>query len=230
MAWTFRTIPAPMGNVPCCYQLSIRAPGQLFSEFSTYTFPLSPSQLRMERSSLSSFSDTQGPASSQGVTRVMDTYGLAPPIYTLEGTTGFDRHLSDGYVLTGLESMQLLAQFLAQYATLNRQQQGTGNPLYSLEFYDYYLDQFWVVEPVGPQIFRQGNDRPSLVYYRFRWVAVRPAGVPTVGLADALAGTLGTSTAQAAINAASTLGGFLTAYGPAGIASSASSAMSSLLS
>ena len=217
MAWTFRTVPAPMGNIPCCYQLSIRAPNQLFSETSTFTFPISPGQLRMERSSLSSFSDTQGPASSQGVTRVVDTYGLAPPVYTIEGTTGFDRHLADGYVLTGLESMQLLAQFLSQYATLNKQQQTAGNPrMYSLEFYDYFMDQFWVIEPVGPQIFRMGNDRPTLVYYRFRWAAVRPAGVPVLGLADALAGTLGTSTAQAAINAASTLGAFLVSYGPAG--------------
>jgi hypothetical protein len=172
----------------------------------------------MERSSLSSFSDTQGPASSQGVTRVVDTYGLAPPIYTIEGTTGLDRHLSDGYVLTGLQSMQLLAKFLEQYATLNKQQQIVGNPnTYSLEFYDYYMDQFWVVEPVGPQVFRMGNDRPSLVYYRFRWAAVRPAGVPVLGLIDALAGTLGASTAQAAINAASTMTAFLTAYAPAGV-------------
>ena len=180
----------------------------------------------MERSSLSSFSDTRGPASSQGVTRVVDTYGLAPPVYTIEGTTGFDRHLSDGYVLTGLESMQLLAQFLAQYATLNRRQQQAGNSnTYALEFYDYVTDNFWVVEPVGPQVFRQGNDRPTLVYYRFRWAAVRPAGVPLLGLIDALAGTLGTSTAQAAINAASSLGGFLTAYGPAGAVGGALSAL-----
>ena len=47
------------------------------------------------------------------------------------------------------------------------------------------MDQFWVVEPVGPQVFRMGSDRPTLVYYRFRWAAVRPAGVPVLGLADA---------------------------------------------
>ena len=230
MAWTFRTIPAPMGNIPCKYQLSIRAPGQQFSEFSTYTFPISPGQLSMGRSSLSSFFDTQGPSSSQGVTRVVDTYGLAPPVYTIEGTTGYDRHLSDGYVLTGLQSMQLLAQFLAQYATLNKQQQEAGySDTYSLEFYDYFMDQFWVVEPVGPQVFRMGGDRPTLVYYRFRWVAVCPAGVPKAGVIDALAETLLPPIAQAVVNAASTLGGFLVAYGPAGVTADASDYVSNAL-
>lgn len=218
MTQTFRTIPVGLGTQPAVYQLSIRAPGQTFAELSTYTFPLSPSRLRMARSSLSSFVDTQGSASSQGVTRVMDVYGLAPPIYTIEGTTGWDRHMSDGYVLTGLQSMQLLAAFLAQYATLNQQQRASGNPnYYTLEFYDYFGDNFWQVEPIGPQIFNQSNDRPTLIYYRFSWAAVKPAGVPVLGVVDALAGLVSSSAAQAAINAAQTLGAFTTAYAPFGL-------------
>ena len=173
MGQMFRTVPVGLGSVPALYQLSIRAPGQLFTELATYTFPITPSQLRMGRSSVSSFSDTQGPVSSQGVTRVMDTYGLAPPVYVIEGTTGYDRHMSDGFITTGLQSMQLLAKFLAQYATLNQTQRLAGNPrLYTLEFYDYYSNNYWVVEPVnGEQIFRQSNDRPTLIYYRFHWAA-----------------------------------------------------------
>ena len=218
MAQTFRTHPAPLGNVPALYQLSIRAPGQVFAELSTYTFPLTPSQLRTERSSLSSFSDTQGPPSSQGVTRVMDVYGLAPPVFAIEGTTGWDYHLSDGFLLTGLQSMQLLAKFLEQYATLNQIQRASGNPnLYTLEFYDYFSLNFWVVEPVGPQVFRQANDKPNLIYYRFRWAAIKPAGLPVLGYIDALANTLATPAQQAVVNAAMTVGAFVTAYGPAGI-------------
>ena len=217
MGQMFRTIPVGLGIFPALYQLSIRAPSATFSETSTYTFPLTPSQLRMDRSSLSSFFDTQGPPKTQGVTRVIDTYGLAPPVYTIEGTTGYDRHMSDGYLLTGLQSMQLLKQFLAQYATLNQVQRAAGNPnLYTLEFYDYYQNEFWVVEPIGPQIYRQSSDRPTLVYYRFRFAAQRPAGVPLLGELDALANLLITPAAQACINAASTLGAIIAAYSPAG--------------
>lgn len=165
------------------YQLRLCAPVVDSVEISTYTFPLSPSALRVERSSVSSFSDTQGPVLTQGVTRVMDTYGLAPPVFTIEGTTGWDLHSTDGYSLTGLQSMQQLAQFLATYADLNQIQRAAGIPyLYSLEFYDYFTSNFWKVEPVGPQIFQQDAARPQLVYYRFRWAATIPAG----GVADVI--------------------------------------------
>ena len=213
----FRTKPVGLGILPALYQLSIRAPGQLFGELSTFTFPLTPSQLRADRSALSTFSDTPGPASSQGVTRVVDTYGLSPPVFTIEGTTGYDRHQSDGYILTGLQSMLLLQQFLAQYATLNQNQRAAGNPqLYTLEFYDYYGNQFWQVEPVGPQTLRQASDRPTLIFYRFRWAAVKPAGVPILGEIDALANLLATPAQQAVANAALTLGALVAAYSPTG--------------
>ena len=216
----FRTSPVPASQ-PALYQLSIRAPQQNFTELATYTFPLSPSSLRSERSSLSSWSETQGPSTTQGVTRVVDTYGLAPPVFTIEGTTGWDRHLSDGYVLTGLQSMQLLAKFLARYAELNQAQRIAGNPsLYALEFYDYFSLNFWQVEPVGPQVLRQSNDRPLLTYYRFRWAAVRSIGVPILGLADALANTFATPAQQALISAARTLGAVAVSYGPTGLAGS----------
>ena len=219
MGQMFRTEPVGLGSIPAMYQLSIRSPGPTFSEIATYTFPITPSQLRMDFSSLSSFTDTQGPPISRGVTRVMDTYGLAPPVYTLEGTTGYDRHMSDGFVLSGIQSMLLLNQFLAQYATMNQVQRAVGNPqLFTLEFYDYYMNQYWVVEPIGPQVYRQGNDKPTLIYYRFRWAAVCPAGVPLLNAIDALANLLLTPAQQAAINAAITLNTFLFAYSPGGVA------------
>ena len=155
MAQQFRNKPVGLYQ-PALYQLSIRAPGQAFAELATITFPITPSALRVERSSLSSFAETQGPPSSQGVTRIVDTYGLAPPVFTIEGTTGWDRHSTDGYIITGLQSTQLIAQFLQRYAELNQVQRQSGNPqLYALEFYDYFSLNFWQVEPVGPQGFRQ---------------------------------------------------------------------------
>jgi len=177
MTALFRTKPVA-NTQTVLYSLSLRAPVVTSLELSTYTFPLSPTALRTERSSLSSFSDTQGPSLSQGVTRVMDTYGLAPPIFTIEGTTGWDFHSADGYSLSGLESMQQLALFLATYADLNQTQKLLGTSyLYTLEFYDYFTSNFWQIEPIGPQIFHQDAQRPILTYYRFKWAATKPAGL-----------------------------------------------------
>ena len=221
----FRTHTAA-ATQPCSYQLSIRAPGQVVAEIATYTFPLSPAALRTVRSGMSTYNDTQGTANSQGVTRVVDRYGLSPPMFSIQGTTGWDYHLSDGYILTGLQSLQLLAQFLARYATLNELQRAAGNPdLYTLEFYDYFLTQFWQIEPVGPQGLRQSADRPLLTYYEFNWIGVAPIGLPVIGEIDAIANTLLTPAQQAAVNAARTISAALVAYGPTGAVGSALSAL-----
>lgn len=206
---------------PAVYQLSIRAPGQAFAELATYTFPLTPTLLRTERNAMSTPYDTQGPSTTDGVTRNVDVYGLTPPTFVIEGTTGWDLHSSDGYVLTGLQSIMLLQQFLARYTQLNQRQRETGNPaLFALEFYDYFLDSFWQIEPIGPQGIRQSVDRTKLVYYRFRWAGVQPVGVPILGELDALATTFATPATTAAVAAARTLGAMTVAYGPAGVAGS----------
>lgn len=219
---TFRPIPVP-ANQPVVYQLSIRAPGSLFSEFATYTFPLSPSAVRYDRPTLSTYVDTRGPASSQGVTRVMDAYGQAPPSILIEGTTGWDRHALDGYVLTGLQSVQLLQQFLSRYSALNAQQAEAGQPdMYTLEWYDYFQNQFWSVEPVGPQTVWQDAQRPLLTNYRLYLCATAPVGLVNALLhgVDALASVFATPAQQAGLMAAQTLGAVATAYGPTGLLAS----------
>lgn len=178
----FRTTTVPMSQ-PVLYQLRLCAPVIDSIEVETFTFPLSPTSLRMERNSMSSYSDTQGSPLTQGVKRVVDTYGLAPPIITIEGTTGWDLHSTDGYEMTGLQAMQKLAAFLATYADLNQVNKLAGIPyLWKLEFYDYFTSNFWQIEPIGPQIFQQDAARPQLIYYRFKWAATIPAG----GIADIL--------------------------------------------
>jgi hypothetical protein len=212
-----RFITRPAGNVqPTLYQLSIRLPGDLLP-YATYTFPISPAHLRYERPSLSNWFDTQGPPSTDGVTRVVDTYGLAPPLILIEGTTGWDYHMIDGGLITGLQSVQYLRSLLAVYAQLNQQQRETGvSTLYTLEFYDYFSGQFWAVEPIGPQILRQAADRPELTYYRFRWAASRAVDAPLLGVADALLGVFATPAAAATINGAQTVAGMLAVYTPVG--------------
>lgn len=220
MTQQFRTTAVAQYQL-AMYQLSIRDPLNYWADLATYTFPLSPTLLRMERNSLSSYADIQGTPSSNGVTRVMDTYGLSPPTWTVEGTTGWDLHSTDGMALTGLESIMLVQKFLARYAQLNQVQRQAGNPnLYQLEFYDYFQQQFWQVEPVGPQGVRQSADRTKLTYYRFRWAGIQPVGVPLTGIADEVLNALGDSAAQSAVATAQTLGATLLAYGPTGLASS----------
>jgi len=221
----FRTKNVPF-DLPALYQLSLRAPGQQFAELSTYTFPLTPSSLRSETTDASTFNDTQGPVLQNGINRVMDVFGISPPVFTIEGTTGWDRHLADGYVLTGMQSMQLLVAFIQKYKQLNQTQIAAGNSnLYALEFYDYFSTQFWQIEPIGPQIVQQTNDRPLLTYYRFRWAAIRPVRFPVLGELDAVARTFATPAEQAAANAAQSIGAMLIAYTPTGVTSGILSAL-----
>lgn len=213
MSGSFRTKTVSNTSQVCLYQLSLRAPVISSLELMTYTFPLSPTAIRKERSSLSSYVDTAGPFGSQGVTRVMDRYGLAPPIITIEGTTGWDLHSTDGYSMSGLQSIQQLSAMLALYADLNASNQLIGNSYpYTLEFYDYFQSAFWQIEPVGPQIIMQDAQRPLLTYYRFRWVAIRPAGafqdaLDTIGNVLSIAPGLASSSLGQSIG--KTLGDYL---------------------
>jgi hypothetical protein len=99
-----------------------------------------------------------------------------------------------------------LQKFLAHYAQLNQQQLAVGNStLYALEFYDYFNNNFWQIEPIGPQGIRQSADRTKLSYYRFRWVGIQSIGTPIFGTLDAIAQTVSSSAAVAAVNAARSL-------------------------
>jgi hypothetical protein len=200
------------------YQLSIRDPSVAFADMATYTFPLSPASVRSEPGALSTFSDTQGSPLLNGVSRVMDDYGIAPPIFTIEGTTGWDRHSTDGFVIDGLQSIMLLRNFIEQYAQMNQMQRQAGNPnLFALEFYDYFTSQFWQVQPIGPMLIRQTNDRPQLSFYRLRLAAIRPVRLNAKNVADAMLHQLNVPILQAIGSALQTTNTMLFTYGLAGI-------------
>jgi hypothetical protein len=176
----FSTVKVPNLRL-ALYTLSIRSPGFSLLSFFTYTFPISPSALQKSPTAMSSIYDTSGPPSTQGVTRSVDSYGMAPPTYTLEGTTGWDRHQTDGLIFTGLQSIQQIQYLMSLYAALNQKQKQANNPsLYSLEFYDYFNQEFWQVEPIGPQEIRQSDRAPTLQYYRFRFAAIAPVSAPLI--------------------------------------------------
>jgi hypothetical protein len=220
------------GSQLALYQLSIRQPQAAFADFNTFTFPLSPASLRTEPTALSSFSNTRGTPLQNGVARIVDSYGLSPPMFTIDGTTGWDRHSTDGYILTGLQSAQLLANFIKEYISLNQTQIQAGNPnLYALEFYDYFAGQFWQVEPLGPVMFRQTNDRPALTFYRLQMAGIKPVRESPYSDASALAMLLGTPATMAVANMGSALTAVSTTYALSGavVSSVTGGALSALL-
>jgi hypothetical protein len=176
----FSTVKVPNLRL-ALYTLSIRSPGFSLLSFFTYTFPISPSAINKSFAAMSSIYDTAGPASTKGVTRSIDSYGASPVSYTIEGTTGWDRHQTDGYIFTGLQSIQQIQYLLSLYAALNQQQKAANNPsLYTLEFYDYFNQEYWQVEPVGEQEIRQSERAPTLQYYRFRLAGIQQVSAPLI--------------------------------------------------
>jgi hypothetical protein len=111
-------------------------------------------------------------------------WGQAPPVYTLRGTTGWKRHSTDSFALSGKASILAVQALLTQFATLNQyQMQAQATVFYTLEFYDYWMNEFWQVVPVGPQGIDQTADKPILTYYTFRLACIQAVNSPIPPLA-----------------------------------------------
>lgn len=163
------------------YTLSLRKPGFSLLSLFTYTFPISPQGLRKMPVSMSNIYDTSGPPSMSGVMRTVDSWGIAPPMFFIDGTTGYDYHQTDGYIFTGQQSIVQLQYILQLYAQLNQSLKLQNNPnLYSLELYDYWNQDFWQVEPIGEIEIRATDRAPTLLYYRLRLAGVRPVNAPII--------------------------------------------------
>jgi hypothetical protein len=133
---------------------------------------LTPTSIVKEITALSNVYDVQGGPNTYGVSRIVDQYGNTLPTFSIEGTTGWQFHATDGFAFTGLESIAIVQGLLNQYASLNRGQQLANKTLYPLEYYDYFTEEFWTVVPIGPQIVRQDAARPLLFNYAFRFAAI----------------------------------------------------------
>ena len=210
---TFRNIAVPNFQ-PAIYQLAIRAPQPPYALISSYTFPISPEAVRKENAAMSNAFQVAGTPSQGGVERIIDTYGNSPPDFIIEGTTGWQYHGTDGYAMTGLQSIIALQNFLAYFAQLNQLQVQNRIPdLYILEFYDYFSNDYWQVVPIGKQGIRRTVQRPLLAQYAFRFAGVRPLSGPIfpfindpIGVAFSIGG------AQGSINLQAQLNGFISAY------------------
>jgi len=170
---SFTNVPLP-NNRLALYTLSIRAPGQTKSAVLSYTFPISPQAITREYTSMTAVYDVKGSAGQGGVSRVIDEYGNSPPTWSIEGTTGWQFHATDGLTTSGLESIAKLQNLLQQYAIYN-QAQADNNvaDLYTLEFYDYFANEYWQVEPFGRQGISQVSNQPLIFRYSFRWAGIR---------------------------------------------------------
>jgi hypothetical protein len=168
----FRTIPV-INTQLTLYSLAIRDSG--FGLTSGYTFPISPANIRKETTALTNFYDVMGPPELLGVQRIIDVYGTTPVMYTIEGTTGWKLHNTDGFALTGLDSIRAIESLLEQFAFLNQSiiADQQGQDLFTLEFYDYFRNDYWQVVPYGQQMIRQSRNRPLFVDYLFRLIGVQ---------------------------------------------------------
>ena len=161
------------------YTLSARSPKPPYASVGTYTFPISPQTVRKSYTAMNNIYDVQGTALQYGVNRIVDQYGNSPPIFSIEGTTGWKRHSNDDFKYTGLRSITELRRLFEIIAIGNQlQMKNNAIDMYTLEFYDYFSGDYWEVIPVGEQIIRQDASRPLWTYYDLKLVGIKELKSP----------------------------------------------------
>ncbi len=171
---------------PALYAIAIRSGTPPFIPYFVWIFPLSPSMLRVERGGMANMYDVAGNALNAGVQRIVDTYGFSPPIFTVQGSTGVNRHSVDRYLYTGLESALVIQGALEQYFSILAAASQSSSPLPKMELYDYFTLTFFAVVPIGVQGFYQSAGAPQLIHYSFRLVGIQSLLLPLVAAADSL--------------------------------------------
>lgn len=212
---TFQTTPLSNSRF-ALYSLVIRSPTPPNAAVVTYIFPLSPASVRRESTSMTNIYDVAGTAIQNGVQRIADLYGQAPTMFTLEGTTGWQYHATDNFAYTGIESALALQSALQQYAYYNASQLANGNSApYLMEFYDYFEQDYWLVVPVGKQVFSQAQARPLIIDYSISLAGIQSIAAPPAPTNDAiLAGLTSASASQQAAALTSSLNAALVSYQP----------------
>lgn len=188
------------------YTLSIQSPEAPGLAYASYTFPIAPQNISKRYTALANTFDVNGPPDQGGVQRIVDVYGNTPVTYFIEGTTGWKKHATDAFTLTGTESILALQNLLSEYASLNAAAAAANQPAYTLEFYDYFTGDYWQVEPVGEQEVRQSADKPLYMYYRFRLAGIRNLSSPFANIIDTIAQILN-NPAQATAGLVGQIGG-----------------------
>lgn len=146
---------------------------------TSYIFPLSPESLQYSVINLSNYFETQGinPSVDNGVLRIIDQYGLTPPIISISGNTGFKYHSLDGFQWDGKQSVLQLEALLRTYATMVKTAASTGQTIPGLYLNDSWKQQTWQVIPFGPQNFQMSNSRPLLTNYLVSFIATQAPNI-----------------------------------------------------
>lgn len=150
---------------------------------TTFVFPVSPQNSKIERNSLVNWFETQASSNpsarlSQDITRIIDAYGLTPPIFTVSGTTGYNKYQADNFQKTGTAWTTALKKFFSDwYDNL----QLTGQPE-TMQFLDFFQHEFWNVVPVGPLVLNQASTQPLWVFYNFSLAAISPISATPVNV------------------------------------------------
>lgn len=125
--------------------------------------------------------DTSGQPVQSGVNRDVDRYGTSPFTYEIEGTTGWDLHMTDGFSAPGLISIQNLQQMFLAYDENNAIQRLNNNPFtYTMEWADFFTGEYYQVEPAGPIEIHASDRAPLLQYFRFRLIGIQPIAAPLI--------------------------------------------------
>jgi hypothetical protein len=166
----FFTVPFP-NSQPALYQLVILDAGYN-TVGEPYIFPLSPANINVQYNSMNNYFDVRGTAAQFGVQRIVDQYGITPPMLTINGTTGFPFHSLDGYKWSGRNSIQKLLQIVNNYTQLVQQAINGNQNLPFLLFNDGYNGIAYYVIPYGPQGFSMDNSRPLYGNYALQFIVV----------------------------------------------------------
>lgn len=142
----------------------------------TYTFPISPSLYNKEFVSLSTAYNTAASGFLGGVKRIIDQYGITPPVWKFKGSTGFKYHALDNYQYTGNQSLKILVDIITQYAKDQAVNTANNSPLDIMELNDYFDNDHWYVVPVGNQGIMRGANAPLWGYYDLVFFGMTPAG------------------------------------------------------
>jgi hypothetical protein len=195
---SFRNKPVPNLRL-ALYVLVVRGPQAPYPLLHSYIFPISPQNLKISLNYLTNYYDVSSTTFPLGVTRQIDSYGQAPPIYSIDGTTGWQLHGTDGYSATGWESMSDLKTILIQYTAGNQAQVNAGNGnLNRMELYDYFRGSFWQVVPYGEQVFTMDARRPLYQNYSLKFLGVAAVAGANVAPADQISATFSQDSAAIA--------------------------------
>lgn len=168
----FFTVPFA-NNQPVLYKLELIPAAGTSGSNDVFIFPLTPSNVTKQVINLTNYYDVQGNNTNFGVQRIIDQYGLTPPIITIAGTTGFQFHSLDGYQWSGRSSFARLVSIIQAYAqqvaTAIGSSQTTSLP--TLQFTDSYTSETYDVVPLNQQVYSMDVSRPIIQTYNLQFLA-----------------------------------------------------------